>query len=90
MILVQELPMTASVAYIDSLTMEMYALYACHDSYKVLQAVRPCHCICRWVLPLHHHPQLYIAWYLVVKVSTLIWQVNTKGNESKLFPNLLV
>ena len=46
----------------------------------------PCHHICRWVLPLHHHPQLYITYYLVVKVGTLIWQINTKRNNSKLFP----
>ena len=34
--------------------------------------------------------QLYIAWYLVVKISMLIWQVNTKRNNSKIFANLLV
>ena len=47
-------------------------------------------CICRLVLSLHHHPQLYIAWYMVVKAGMLIWQVNTKRNNSKIFPNLLV
>ena len=40
--------------------------------------------ICRWVLPLHNHPQLYIACYLVVKVSTLIWQVDTKRSSKKI------
>ena len=28
-----------------------------YDSHKVLWAVWPCNQICRWVLPLHHHPQ---------------------------------
>ena len=41
------------------LSMFMYVLtpYAGHDSHEVLWAAWPCHCICRWVLPLHHHPQ---------------------------------
>ena len=46
--------------------------------------VKPCHCICRWVLPLHHHPKLYIACYLVVKVGTLIWQPDTKRSNNKI------
>ena len=53
--------MATSVVYINSLSMWVYPLYAGHDSGKVLQAVRSCCPICRWVLPLHHHPQLYIA-----------------------------
>ena len=64
--------------------------YTGHDSCKVLWAVWPCCCICRWVLPLHHHPQWYITWYLVVKVGMLIWQVGTKRNNSKVSPILLV
>ena len=48
-------------------------------------------CICRWVLHLHHHPQLYIACYLVVKVSALlIWQVGTKRSSNKISLILLV
>ena len=50
----------------------------------------PCHCICRWVLPLHYHPQLYIMCYLVVKVGTLIWQVSTKRSNNKIIQFLLV
>ena len=36
MILVQELLMTASVAYIDSLSMWVCAIYAGHDPHEVL------------------------------------------------------
>ena len=90
MILVQELLMTTSIAYIDSPSVWVYAPYTGHDSHEVLQAVRPCYYICRWVLPLHHHPQMYIAWYLVLNVGALIWQVDTKRSNSKIFPNLLV
>ena len=50
----------------------------------------PCHHICRWVLPLHYHPQLYIMCYLVVKVSALIWQVNAKRSNNKIIQILLV
>ena len=49
-----------------------------------------CHHICRGVLPLHYHPQLYIMCYLVVKISTLIWQVNTKRSNNKISQFLLV
>ena len=47
-------------------------------------------CICRWVLPLHYHPLLYIVCYLVVKVGALIWQVSTKRNSNRLILILLV
>ena len=44
--------MTVSVAYIYSLSMQVYGPYTDHDSHKVLQVVRPCCHICRLVLPL--------------------------------------
>ena len=36
MILVQELLMTASAGYINSLSVQVYTLYAGHDSHEVL------------------------------------------------------
>ena len=50
----------------------------------------PCLHICRWVLPLHYHPQLYIMCYQIVKVGMLIWQVSTKRSSNRIILFLLV
>ena len=91
MILVQELPMTTGCC--------LHWLFVCIGKWLYSQAMiltrscrwmKPCLYTCRWVLPLHYHPQLYITYYLVVKVSMLIWKVETKRNNNRKFPILLV
>ena len=57
MIHIQALLMTASAASVDSPSVYVLAPYAGHDSHVVLWAFWPCHRICRWVLPPHHHSQ---------------------------------
>ena len=43
-----------------------------------LTGFQPCLCFCRWVPPLHHHPQKHVTMRLGSRVSTFVWQVCSK------------
>ena len=49
------------VAYSDSLAFQPPIQCPGHESCGVLWVFQPCLCICRWVLPLHHHPLWHVS-----------------------------
>ena len=61
MIWLWELLLPKQVAYSDSTALQPPIQCAGHDYCKVFWVHQPCLCVCRWVLPLHHHPLWHVT-----------------------------